>query len=331
MIEQAESILERSSSPVVRYRILRDVLCKSPDDSRLLNARQDLDSSSAVQVLATEQWEDGSWGAFRSMDTNQKQKIRTTEMGVERALALGLDGTHPVLEKAASYILKLIQNKIAFPDRPEKNDRWQTGVKLFLSSTLSQIYPKHPILKAERQLWSDITQRTFASGKYSAKDEIQAHDELTGATVLDSYLVLGNKYQLNLLGSIPGMLSPDLEMALLGWIWERSTGIGYITVQLGGSPPGRSGGFDRWLASLELLARLFPSWTNFAGRSIEWIKMHASSDGYWDFGPMPSRLVELPLSDSWRNRQDRVFDWTTRILALLKKYSSDVSLHHPAD
>ena len=30
----------------------------------------------------------------------------------------------------------------------------------------------------------------------------------------------------------------------------------------------------------------------------------------------------LPLSDDWRNRQDRLFDWTTRILVLLRKCCS---------
>jgi hypothetical protein len=207
-----------------------------------------------------------------------------------------------------------------FPDYHEKNDRWQTGMRLFLASTLSLIHPNHAELDKDRALWHAIAKQTFQSGEYKEDDEIKAHAELTGATVKDSYLVLNNKYQLNILGSIPGTLSRELEEALLKWLWERDDGIGYLGIPLNCEPPSKAGQFDRWLASLELLAQSFPSWVSFAGPSIEWIWEHRNEQGYWDFGTRPNSISNLPLSDHWRRKDNRIFDWSTRVLVLLRKY-----------
>jgi hypothetical protein len=322
--EKAHQILAQSPDAVVHFRLCRDVLKQSSNATELRNAKRILKDSKNVQELTNEQWENGGWGAFHSRSTKLKQKIPSTEIGVERALVLGLDASHLVLEKAAKYILNIREDKIAFPDYHEKNDRWQTGMRLFLASTLSLIQPSHPILNVDRELWYAIAQKTFRSGKYNEEDEIKAHIELSGATVKGSYLVLNNRYQLNILGSIPGVLSTELETALLKWLWEKPDGIGYLGIPLRRKPPSKPGQFDRWLASLELLARTFPSWVYFAQESIEWLWEKQNEQGYWDFGPRPSSISNLPLSDSWRGKNNRVFDWTTRVLVLLRKYCDEI-------
>jgi hypothetical protein len=329
--DTATSILERDPGPVVSYRLLRDVLRFSPDAPELQMARENLKHSRCIQELAAGQWADGGWGAFHSRNTRLKQKIPSTEVGVERGLALGLDASHPpkedvppILHRAASYILDIMQGKLAFPDYAEKNDRWPTGERLFLASTLSLIHPDHPVLDRDRELWHEIARRTFRSGRYSEEDEINAYAGLTGATVKGSYLVLSSRYQLNILGSIRGTLSQELETALLRWLWERPDGIGYLTVPLRCPPPGKVGPFDRWLASLELLARLFPAWVHFARPAIDWLWEQRNEQGYWDFGPRPGSIAFLPLSDDWRERQNRLFDWTTRALILLRRYCDDI-------
>lgn len=322
-IEQtAREILEQSPGVVVYHRLLRDVLQKSPADTES-QQRDNLKSSKRIQELADEQWTDGGWGAFHSRSARLKQRISSTEVGVERATALGLDTSHPILHKASSYILKIMQGETAFPDHHEKNNRWQTGVRLFLTSTLSLIHPNHPALNVDRELWRKIAEITFQSGQYCEKDEIKAHAELTGATVKDSYLVLNGRYQLNILGSISGTISVELERRLLQWLWEKPDGIGYLGISLIRQPPDLPGQFDRWLASLELLSRLFPSWVHLARSSIEWLWKQRDKQGYWDFGAKSSSGSFLPLSDNWRDKQNRTFDWTTRILILLRKYCDD--------
>ncbi len=312
----ANAILSQNPGAIVRYRLLRDILSLPTADARLRRAKLNLDSSRCVQELAAEQWPDGGWGAFHSRSTKLKQKIASTEVGVERALALGLEPDHPILNKASRYLLGLLNKEIEFPDYKEKNDRWPTGERMFVASTLSLIHPAHPILDPDRALWLEIARRTFQSGQYSEEDEIRAHAEITGATVRDSYLVLRSRYQLNILGSAPGILPTGIEKALLAWLWQRPDGIGYLSEPLANPPLGAPGKMDRWLASHEMLARLFPSWKDFAKEIIAWLWKQRGEDGFWDFGSKPASIATLPLSDTWRPPH-RQFDWTTRVLGLL--------------
>jgi hypothetical protein len=300
--------------------LLRDVLKLLPGNTELKQAYKFLGESQQIQLLASEQRPDGGWGAFHSRSTKSKQQIPSTEVGVERALSLGLDSSHTILQKTTNYILELMNGKIPFPDYQEKNDRWPTGMRLFLASTLSLIHPDHPNLNGDRKLWLEIAEDTFQEGEYHEEAEIKVHKGLTGASVKDSYLVLSSRYQLNVLGSIPGTLSRELETSILRWLWKRPDGIGYFNMPLHREPPNKPGLVDRWLASLELLARLFPSWVTFSGSNIAWLWECQNDRGYWDFGSKPSSVSNLPLSDSWRKSSDREFDWTTRILILLRQY-----------
>lgn len=315
----ARRILESNPEPVPRYRLMRDVLSLPPEDKELQNARKDLEHCPQVQQLLHEQYDDGSWGPFHSRDSQQKKAIPCTEAGVERALALGLDADHPALQKTRAYIISILEGKRHFPDRPEKNSRWSTGVRLFLAATLILLQPYHPCLTHQRALWVEICKRTFASGIYSEDAEIRAHLELTGAAVQDSYLVINGKYQLAILGSIPGTLPVETETALLRWLWRRPLGIGYFSVPLKPPPPGaKLAGIDRWLASHELLARGFPSWRAIAREAFDWLWHQRNEKGGWDFGSRPADNIRLPYSKEWRNPHARFIDWTTRVLALLR-------------
>jgi len=236
---------------------------------------------------------------------------------VERALALGLDVSHPILSKATRYLVGLLEGPLAdFPDPPEKNDRWATAVRLFTAATLALVQPNHPALDEVWNLWLSIAQRTFAAGQYDPGAEVLAHRELTGATVQGSYQVLSGRYQLALLGARPGALPRDLEQALLDWVWHKEGGIGYLGVGLSSPDPYLdTRRMDRWLASLGLLSR-FPSWQEQAGDAIQWLWDRRTPAGLWDFGPRTS----VHFSETWRKGPARQFDWTTRVLVLLQNY-----------
>jgi len=311
-------VLDLDPEPVPRYRLLRDVLRLPPEDKELQKAQEDLNTSPQVQRLLQEQCYDGSWGFFHSRNSLQKKSVPTTEAGVERALALGLDAHHPALQKTEEYILAILKGKRQFPDRSEKNSRWPTGMRLFLAATLSLLQPAHPCLEQDRALWAEICKRTFASGIYSEDAEIRAHAELTGAAVKNSYLVINGKYQLALLGSISGTLQVDTETALLTWLWERPFGIGYLSMALKPPAPGaKPAELDRWLASHELLTPRFPLWRVIAREAFDWLWRQRNENGGWDFGARLPYNIRLPYSKDWRNPHARFIDWTTRVLALL--------------
>ncbi len=318
-IELVSRILEQDPGPVIRFRLLRDVIGLDNNSSEYHQAKKSLAQSALVRQLQPSQWLDGSWGRLHSQDTQAKQIIPTTEFGVERAIAIGMDSKHPVLRRANDYLISLLNGKIRCRDRLEKNDRWETGVRLFTAASLALISPNLPLLDQEWNLWLEIAQRTFQNRVYDPQAEIQIHRKLTGAAVKDSYLRLNNKYTLTLLSSRPTALPVELEQSLVGWIWKSSTGIIYLNEPLWQLPdPVNRGKFEHWLASLELLAH-FPSFRKFARQALNWLWNLRLSDDCWDFGSRSRSSVCLPLSENPRKKQAQKFDWTTRLLLLFTK------------
>jgi hypothetical protein len=316
----AQHLLGLHADPVVRFRLLRDVLARPHWDAELRLAYEGLQRSRWVQQLAQEQWSDGSWGPLHTQDYAAMQKTPTTESGVERAMALGLGQDDPIVRHATSYLLGLLRGRMPCRDRPEKNDRWETGVQLFAAATLAQIQPDLAALDAVWELWASIVRRTFISGSYDAGAEISAHRDLTGASVQGSYLVIDNKYALALLGSRAAALPRHLEAALVHWVWRKEDGVGYLREPLSHPPhPMKAGPIERWFASHELLSR-FPTWGRLAGDVINWLWEQRTEHRWWDFRSRSRFSPVLPMSESWRKKGTRQLDWTTRTLVLLRRY-----------
>lgn len=316
--EIAARLLAADPDPVVRLRLQRDVL--QIPASQLLMAKKEIDANPWVKQLADEQHSDGSWGRFHSRDSQSKQKTITTEFGVARGLALGLDASHPLFCRTVHYLTQLMRGAVEFPDRAERNARWPLGVQLFVAATLAQLKPHHPFVDQAWNLWAEIASRAFASGRYDSAAEIQAHRALTGATIQDSYLVLNNKYTLTLFSARPADLPPGLAAALLDWLWQHPDGLRYLGVIPADLPISASPGvMDRWFSTQELLAR-FPGWKQRASKLVTWLWAQQGADGLWNFGPRSPGSHYFPLSANWRKPQHRKFDWTTRVLTLLAQY-----------
>jgi hypothetical protein len=322
IIQTVEQVLQAAASPVVRYKLLKEVLGRLEDDSELLDAYQGVLESSLVQQLGDEQWEDGSWGRLHSVDTSTKQKFGTTEVGVARAVALGLKPTHPILHKAAQRLAQVIETG-QVRDRAEKNDRWPTGVRLIAAATLSLIDPYHPSIDPIFDLWLEISKRVFSNGVYDPEVEIAAHKELTGATVKNSYLVFHNKYTYTLMAGRLEELTGQLERSLVAHAWKLTTEIKYFSIPAAQTPTmGKAGQIESWFCTQELLSR-FPAWRESSGDVVAWLLAQRDADGWWDFGPRAASTEVLPFSDNWRRKNIRRTDWTTRVLSLLARIRSD--------
>ena len=330
----AKTILDADSDPVVRLRLLRDVLKQPLDNVEVKQAMISVSNSRWVQELEREQWSDGSWGRFHTVDTKVKQRIATTEDGVSRAIALGLDTSHPVLQKTAKYITYILDGTLGWHDWQEKSwgqSWWDTGVQLISAATLVQIQPNLKILDAVWDLWYRIVDRAFPSGQYNREREIEAHLELRGINDISQYakkfitkrggLNSFNKYHVTLLGSQADRLPYQFEKAYFTKIWNQ--GMGYLGVPPAMLPVSLLKKtplyFEAWLSSIELLTP-FRSWPTHAKKPVHWLWEQRSEDGGWDFGPRSSRSTCFPLSESWRKKRNREFDWTTRVLVLLRKY-----------
>ncbi len=234
----ALEILRGKPDPAVRIRLLHDVLRVGRDDERLRAAETLRDDSLHIAQLREEQRADGSWGRLHSRDTSVGQPIPTTEWAVERALALGLDVHHPVVAAASRHLGAILEGKKIPPDPAERNDRWETGLKLFAAATLSRIDPYHASLDATWDLWYEIARRTFAGGAYDSDAEANAHSALTGASVRGTYLTLSNRYTLLLLGGRASRIDAELRRAMVLWIVRKADGVGYYSLPLA-APPDR--------------------------------------------------------------------------------------------
>jgi len=321
--EIAQNLLDLNPDPIVKYKLMKEVIELDKEDFRYKEARKNLIKSENIRQLEKSQFKDGSWGTLHGGMQVGKKQVWTTEMGVQRAVVLGLDKEHKLLKKVINYIEKVFERKIDIPDYPEKNDRWETGKNLFLSLTLSLIDKEHPLVKEAINLWEKIACKVFISGKYNQEAEINAHKELTGATVKDSYLTISNKYSLILLGKSKSGLRKSYQKPLLEWLFKREDGIGYQNAPLSTPPKSIKSGFlDRLFNSQEILSN-FDIWKNFADDFIEWIWQQRKEDGFWDFGPRVNAGYSyyFPLSENWNKRVNRKIDWTTRVLILLSKYS----------
>ena len=80
MVESiGQRLLESQPNTVVRYRILRDVLCLPSGSADLETARIQMLSHFWVGELAREQHPDGTWGRFHSMNSTIKARFPTRE------------------------------------------------------------------------------------------------------------------------------------------------------------------------------------------------------------------------------------------------------------
>ncbi len=316
----ARGILENHRDPVIRHILLKELVVSATRNERD-EAYKAIDESINVIRLANEQLDDGGWGPFHSRSAKLKQAIPSTEVGVERAISLGLDSRHPILKNACDYIVEILEGRIPFPDYEERNDRWPIGKRLILCATLSLIDRNHPLLDGPRRLWAEIAGRTFSSGAYSEADEARAHRELTGASVKGSYLVLRSRYHLALLGSSRATLPHEIRSSWLDWLCSLEVGIGYLEVPLRAPPlSAYPGPLERWFASHELLSKHYPDeWSDRSGDSIDWLIKNRLSNGNWDFGSRAPTQHYFPLSESWKSKESREVDWTVRVLRLWRR------------
>lgn len=322
MEDLLRNLRSQELDPAPRVRLLADVLRVPPDNPELRQALKELDGTDAVRELEGEQWPDGSWGRMHSQDTiAPRQKIRTTEQGVARALALGLPVTHPILERAADFLVCVLSSGEC-PDPEEQNERWPTGVELFAAATLARIQPRHPLLDTVFAKWQEIAARAFPACNghllaYDPQGELAAHRELTGIRGDLRYLRMNNRYTLTLLSSRPGSLPAALVDGMLAWIWTLPEGVGYYSVPLR-EPAGlvQSGPFERWMCSLELLSR-FPRFPGPLAPAVDWLREQRRPDGYWDLGKYDPQGSVLPLSASWKDPAHRLVDWSVRVAAII--------------
>lgn len=313
----AQKILSVSPDPVPEFRILRDILRVSPEDAELLRCRQGMLASKWVQRLAEAQNENGIWGRFHTRDSKLKTAFPTTEIAIQRALALGLVKEDAILKKAMAWIVRCLQGSETWSDRVEKSEGWAAMTRAVTSSTLARIDPQHPLLENEWQRWAEIAMRTFSRGSYDADAERQAHLELFGLKT-PCYYRFNVLHPLMILSSSLNLLPEPVERSLVHWVYNHPGGIYYLSGgRIADFPWPDARRFAAWLESLRILAR-FRTGKALISEALHWLESQSTREGWWIYPASPAVDPNLPLSESWRRSLNKSIDCTVNVLSLLR-------------
>lgn len=315
-----EGLLKRTTQPVTRFRLLRDVLGCPTEDRDLIAAHAALMESRWVQELTQSQHADGTWGRFHSRDSALKLHFPTTELALYRARALGLSGADTLIQKSMHFMEDMLMGKTDWSDPKEKHEGWAINTRFITAGTLASLDPFNPFLPPLADHWTRVVNATFAGGSYDSQAERQVHLEVNGIHTSGKYLKLAALYPLLLLNTHTVRLEEKVESSFLRWVCEKPDGIYYVYGGCLLDPPDFSDPhFQNWLDAIALVCRFYGG-RALCAEALNWLWQQRSIENLWDFGSYARRQLYFPLSESWQNPLDRQIDCSIPILSLLRAF-----------
>ena len=271
-----------------------------------------------VRQIVDLQHEDGSWGCFHSLSQPTKAQPMTTEHALRRLRILGLTKDDAPVARAVAYMDQNLRQPFPTVFHEKKHDSKTYG-DLMLSTWIRLFDPDNEAALAVAHKWARIISSAFQDGAYSNDKYVSSYEaELMKlnpkAGCLADFVVF---YQLALL---PGLLSPEVESAMLDYVLSHMRGIGYIYSGPVNILPEEfmSKKANWYLAAMELLSsyEAAPKKLDFV---VKWLMENRGADGMWDMGAVVKDGIHFPLSESWRKPDDRKRDCTVRITKLLER------------
>jgi hypothetical protein len=276
-----------------------------------------LNSKWVQQILALQQ-EDGSWGCFHTLSQPTKQHPMTTEQALRRLRILGLTKNDEPIARALAYMEHNLLQSHPTVFHEKKHDSKTYG-DLMLAAWIHLFDPENNAALLIAKKWAKIITSAFQNGEYSHACYVAAYESEfkklnPKAGCLADFVVF---YQLALL---PGLLSPEIESSMLDYVLIHERGIVYIYQNRLDILPEQfaSRKANAYLAAMELLSdySLAPQKLSFAA---DWLEKQQDENGLCDMGPAVKDGIHFPLSDSWRNIEDRKRDCSSRVIRLLEK------------
>lgn len=268
----------------------------------------------AKEIIAMQNRE-GSWGYFHALSEPSKYNI-TTEQALRRLQILGYTIDDEPIQKAVSYMSDCLSGKKQTPDRREKLHNWDIFTNLMLSTWILRFTNEIDKANLVAEIWADIITHAFSKGKYLHDEYVNAYESAFGMIPRGGRLVdFVSFYQVSLLTN---QLDESTESKVLDYILNKEDGIYYIYGQSLSVLPGSlaSKQASRYLGAIELLSsyRRNISKLKFV---TDWLEGNQNQPGCWDMGSCVKDHIYFPLSDTWRQKNNRETDCTYRIKNLL--------------
>lgn len=277
------------------------------------------------QILALQK-EDGSWGYFHTLSQPSKKQPMTTEQALRRLYILGLTKNDEPIQCGLRYMENCLIGNSTLPDRREKLHDWDIFTDLMLSAWLRIFEPENEAGLHIARRWAGIIEKAFETGMYDHGRYAEAYAAEFGLRPAGGRLVdFVSFYQVSLLR---GVLPIETEERMLDYIISHSAGIYYIYSRPLNILPEvfESREASRYISALELLS----GYARAGGKlrfATEWLRHHQDENGQWDLGMSAKDGIYLPISDSWRNPEDRKNDCTSRIKRLLNRLEEYNIIH----
>jgi len=265
------------------------------------------------QKIAEEQTADGYWGAYHG----------DTEAVIRQLLWMGVDPKHPVLQKVARFTERVLQGEDIWHQRCEKHDTERWWLEMFMplvsAAMLSLLDPHHPLVRQHAEVWREFVLAAFAHGEYDPLAETAAqygYFKIKTKRTIPFY----NYYCVLLLSSQKGILPPDIERKVFEYCLHREAGMYYIYDKNPSClvPISDTKNSYHWLRNLSIIAR-FSVWDEYKDSYYDWVWQQRTLDGLWDLGNKPRGFLQL--SDSWRQRKNRIIDSSVYVLRFLANYA----------
>jgi len=238
--------------PFPRYIFKKEILRETPAAADI----EAIHSSKWYKQLAGEQWDDGSWGRFHSMDSRiaAKQKFVSTEAALRRSHELGLTKDDPVVAKCITLMERYVRGEVAWRDYVEKHhDNGKSFIfcRPFLTAANINLFdPDNPVIKPLRDVVAETIKTAFSTGSF---DENFWRRKVSAYHV-PSIAHPGIAYSLMLLQKSDCM-DDGLQRQYLNYIWNKKEGIYYISnFAVSEKRCLEDKKFTTWLSTLELLS-----------------------------------------------------------------------------
>jgi hypothetical protein len=268
------------------------------------------------QIVALQQ-ADGSWGHFHTLSRPTPDRPITTEQALRRLRALGLTRDDEPIQKALAYMRGVLLGSHRPPDRRERVVNWDAFEKHIMAAWILIFQPDDPLALPVARMWAEIAAPSFHGGTFDIETYADGYRRRIPALHAGERLI--TPYQFYMVNLLKGQLDRETEARYVDSVIGNPSGIYYVYGAKIADLPAQfaSRQTGAYLAALEQLAGYACAGEKLRF-AVDWLLRNRDQNGEWDIGTSAKDGVNFPLSDSWRNPEDRRRDCTARIEKLLK-------------
>jgi len=270
------------------------------------------------------QQEDGSWGYFHSLSNPNSKQPMATEQALRRLEILGFTIEDRPIKRAVAYLNDCLTGKNRIPDREEKVHNWDIFTGLMLSAWIKRFTKENERVNEISKKWSEIVNASFSAQGYNHSEYVKTYERVFKTITnpkAGRLIDFVNFYPVSLLTN---ELDKKFEPYYFDYILNHAQGIYYVYDRKLTEVPKEFASkiTSYFVRAIELLANYEnPECKKKLNYVKTWLNENALSKNRWDMGKESKDGISFPLSDSWRNEENRIFDCTYRIQKILEKLS----------